>query len=73
MKLTTLIAITATVFGACVLEGCGDAAPSQAPPITGKPFKKWKDLTPTEKIAALERSPDPMRAQHEEMVREGKY
>ena len=73
MKLNTLVIIGVIAGAAMVLEGCGSAAPTSAPPITGKPRKKWKDMSSGEKIAVLEKSPAPNKQALEALVRQGKY
>jgi hypothetical protein len=73
MKLTILLILGGVIGTAMVLEGCGEAAPTKAPPITGKARKKWKDMSSDEKIAVLEKSPAPNKGKLEQLVREGKY
>lgn len=70
MKTLSIFLVVAVV--AAGLEGCSDSGGTKAPPITGKPFKKWKDMTQDEKIAALEKSPDPSKAAHIAAVKAGK-
>jgi hypothetical protein len=43
---------------AIVLGGCGNAAPSKAPPITGK-VPDWKSMSKEDKIALIEKQPMP--------------
>jgi hypothetical protein len=73
MTIRALLLIAVAAAAAAVVDGCGNAAPSKAPPITGKPRKHWKDMSQDEKIASLEHSPAPNRDQLIELVKQGKY
>jgi hypothetical protein len=55
-----------------VLTGCGDGAPSKAPPRTAPPFKKWKELSQEEKIKVIEKEPVPNKQEMIQRIREGK-
>lgn len=56
----SLIAVAACAV-APLLGGCGDAAPTKAPPITGK-IKEWKDMAKEEKLETVKTSPMPEEA-----------
>ncbi len=64
MKTTFSMAIVCALI--CAAGCSGSAAPTQAPPITGK-VKAWTDMSKSEKIALIEKQPIPASAKADEI------
>jgi len=73
MNFRTVLLLAIGLTLTCAVAGCGSAASTKAPPITGKPRVAWKDMTTDQKIESLQHSPAPNKAQLIEQVKQGKY